>query len=458
MTTNVTRVALSDTMFLKDLSVTQQGIITPEGELIDAFLAAICNEAHDFEALDQVAEFEEILTLNIMNNKQGQETFDISALKQERNTWRLVGRLYHDELMQSQNDDVVDVIQNPLASEKEIVEHAFITDKKLRRAQLIADWLEFNARKDLEDNQTRIPPPATTGWENTLACHMGKLKYRSNDLVKNLDPDAPARQNRSLHDLDNRDDNEFAKLLYVYIRSGMLQNAQEICEQSGYPWRAGTLDGWKLFHDPNLKTNVGQAANEIKPTEGNLNRDLWKRVSLNMTMDAKMPLYFRAAYAALCGNINVLKSVCSTWEDLLWAHMKCLVDTMVEFRIREVLPKPLCELPSFYWNNKREIEEVLDAVSSTNITNLENEKDAKVFHEVQKYLILNQVEALLKIVDEWSRNATLNDREILRFFAHLVVVLKRLDPTANLTTHGLECVRRYCEFLMETNHIQQVAW
>ena len=35
----------------------------------------------------------------------------------------------------------------------------------------------------------------------------------------------------------------------------MLQAAQEICEQSGYPWRAGTLDGWKLFHDPNLGKN-----------------------------------------------------------------------------------------------------------------------------------------------------------------------------------------------------------
>ena len=29
--------------------------------------------------------------------------FDVSALKQERNTWRLIGRLYHDELMQAQN-------------------------------------------------------------------------------------------------------------------------------------------------------------------------------------------------------------------------------------------------------------------------------------------------------------------------------------------------------------------
>ena len=55
--------------------------------------------------------------------------------------------------------------------------------------------------------------------------------------------------------------------------------------------------------------------------------------------DANMNRYFRAAYSALCGNVNVLKSVCSTWEDLLWAYTKCLVDTNVELQIREILGK-----------------------------------------------------------------------------------------------------------------------
>ena len=32
-------------------------------------------------------------------------------------------------------------------SEKEIIEHAFTTDRNLRRAQVIVDWLEYNARK-----------------------------------------------------------------------------------------------------------------------------------------------------------------------------------------------------------------------------------------------------------------------------------------------------------------------
>ena len=59
----------------------------------------------------------------------------------------LSGRLYHDELMQAQNlNNSLANIEN-LTSEKEIIEHAFTTDRKLRRAQVIVDWLEYNARK-----------------------------------------------------------------------------------------------------------------------------------------------------------------------------------------------------------------------------------------------------------------------------------------------------------------------
>ena len=238
-------------------------------------------------------------------------------------------------------------------------------------------------------------------------------KYRSNDLIKTSDPDAPARQNRNLHDLDNRDDHEFAKLLYVYVRSGMLQAAQEICEQSGYPWRAGTLDGWKLFHDPNLTANVSSGTSEIKPTEGNFNRDLWKRVTLRMTQDADMNRYFLAAYSALCGNVNVLKSVCSTWEDLIWAYTNCLVDTNVELQIREILVQPLSNLPAFYCDNKLETEPVFTALISTKL-NEDNLTGTKILHEVPKLLIINDTPNVLNVVDEWSKSSTTNEHEILQ--------------------------------------------
>ena len=56
ITTKVTRVVLSDSMFSNNMFMTQQGIISSESELIDEFLAAICNyNAVEFEGLDQFA-------------------------------------------------------------------------------------------------------------------------------------------------------------------------------------------------------------------------------------------------------------------------------------------------------------------------------------------------------------------------------------------------------------------
>ena len=256
-------------------------------------------------------------------------------------------------------------------------------------------------------------PKETTGFENTLATLMGRVYYRANDMVTNIDLDTPTRQKKSLHDLDNRDESEFAKLMYVYIRAGMLESAQEVCEQSGNPWRAGNLDGWKLFHDPNLTANVSSGTSEIKPTEGNFNRDLWKRVTLRMTQDADMNRYFLAAYSALCGNVNVLKPICLTWAGLIWTCTKCLVDTNVELQIREILVQPLSKLPAFYCDNKLEIESVFDAVNATKL-NEDSLTGTKILHEVPKLLIINDTPTVLNVVDEWSKSSTTNEHEILQ--------------------------------------------
>ena len=67
--------------------------------------------------------------------------------------------------------------------------------------------------------------------------------------------------------------------------------------------------------------------------------------------------------------------------------------------------RPLSELPAFYWDNKREIESVFDAVNATKL-NEDNLKGAKIFHEVQKLLIINDIPNVLNVVDEWSKSAT----------------------------------------------------
>ena len=53
----------------------------------------------------------------------------------------------------------------------------------------------------------------------------------------------------------------------------LLSQAQELCIRCGQAWRAASLEGWKLYHDPNMDK---AASDGLEPTEGNPRRSLWK--------------------------------------------------------------------------------------------------------------------------------------------------------------------------------------
>ena len=157
-----------------------------------------------------------------------------------------------------------------LRSEKRLVERLFAREGRLREAQAVVNWLEENARDYLEDvvKNSDMFGDAMLGWENTL--HLlqtteGTDSQRKN-IVSTLDPDARVREGKRLHELDERDEARLTKVLFYCIRCGMLDAAQDLCVRLGVQWRAATLGGWKLFHDPNYEL---EANNDNKlPVEG----------------------------------------------------------------------------------------------------------------------------------------------------------------------------------------------
>lgn len=71
-----------------------------------------------------------------------------------------------------------------------------------------------------------------------------------------------------------------------------------MCVQCGHPWRAALLEGWRLFHDPNVEyennfpqsdPNASQESSRIvalaeqkyEEVEGNVYRDDWKLMAFN---------------------------------------------------------------------------------------------------------------------------------------------------------------------------------
>ena len=61
------------------------------------------------------------------------------------------------------------------------------------------------------------------------------------------------------------------------------RQAQQFLMKVGQSWRAATLEGWKLYHDPNYES-LGRDG-VLRNPEGNMYRDIWKTACWRMAQD-----------------------------------------------------------------------------------------------------------------------------------------------------------------------------
>jgi nuclear pore complex protein Nup107 len=144
------------------------------------------------------------------------------SLENERNTWRLVYCLYRNRLDSADFHSQMEMDNNSNVSEKEVIDALYKNSKLIREYQLIIDWLEKNAL----DQADRLPPienftDKTVAWENTL--HQlqnikgGVTFASSRPIISTMDPDAPIREGKPLHDLDREDDARLEKRMLIEV-------------------------------------------------------------------------------------------------------------------------------------------------------------------------------------------------------------------------------------------------
>uniref|UniRef100_A0A8C5CLX0 Nuclear pore complex protein n=1 Tax=Gadus morhua TaxID=8049 RepID=A0A8C5CLX0_GADMO len=332
-------------------------------------------------------------------------------LQQESSTWRLMTSLYRY-----------------LQSEKLVVEQLFQRDAVIRQGQLVVDWLESIAKDQIGDFSDNIEFYAkNVCWENTL--HALKLRRRGSvglsiPLVTELDPDAPLRQQRPLANLDREDDTRLLKNLLTLIRAaGMTLEAQRLCKRCGQAWRAATLEGWKLYHDPNMTSGLGR----LTPVEGNPNRRIWKLCCWSLSEEEQLDRYERAIYAALSGNLKALLPVCESWEDCVWAYFRVLVDSLVE---QEVTSSGLANqeeepLPREYTEANWTLEKIFMELQATDSKRV-LEEHGEHHHVIQRLVILGDLDGLMEEFSDWLSSSKPLPSHLLRFMTHLVLFYSSL--------------------------------
>eukprot|EP00066_Takifugu_rubripes_P007339 XP_003972778.1 PREDICTED: nuclear pore complex protein Nup107 [Takifugu rubripes] len=398
-------------------------------EFLDVFhknSSAIFELLEDYQTLcqDKVDVLQSVVLRAGQNSKAAGVRW---LLQQESNTWRLITSLYRDRVQVAMEDDMMMDMVVPSESEKVVVEQLFQRDATIRQSQLVVDWLESISKDQIGDFSDNIEYYAkNVCWENTL--HALKLRRKSGTafsipLVTELDPDAPIRQQRPLADLDREDDARLLKNLFNLIRAGMTDEAQRLCKRCGQAWRAATLEGWKLYHDPNLTSD----SLELQAVEGNPHRAIWKICCWRMAEEEQLNRYERAIYASLSGNLKPILAVCETWEDCVWAHFRVMVDSLVEKELMSsgMADKVVETLPREYqeanWTTEKVFEE-LQASESKRV--LEETKEH--YHVIQKFVILGDLDGLLEEFSDWLTAPKPLPSHLLRFMCHLLLVFRSL--------------------------------
>ncbi|XP_070611775.1 nuclear pore complex protein Nup107 isoform X2 [Erythrolamprus reginae] len=380
-------------------------------------------------------------------------------LKQEMVTWRLLSSIYRDRIQSAMEDETMFDLAVINASEKTVVNNLFQRDSLVRQSQLVVDWLESIAKDEIGDFSDNIEFYAkSVYWENTL--HILKQRQLNTftgilrPLVTEVDPDAPVRQKMPLDDLDREDDARLLKFLFTLIRAGMTDEAQRLCKRCGQAWRAATLEGWKLYHDPNI--NGGQ---ELEPVEGNPYRCIWKISCWRLAEKEQFDKYERAIYAALSGNLKQLLPVCDTWEDAVWAYFRVMVDTLVEQEIRSSVmnTEEKEELPREYLETNWTLEKVFEELQATDKKRV-LEENQEHYHMIQKFVILGDVDGLMDEFYKWlSKGRNMLPGHLLRFMTHLILFFRTLGLQTKEEV-SIDVLKAYIQWLICEKHTDLIAF
>lgn len=165
--------------------------------------------------------------------------------------------------------------------------------------------------------------------------------------------------------------------------------------------------------------------------------------------------YYRAIYASLCGNLQQLITVAGSWQDELWAHMKCLMDIEVETEVRGVMAKNYISMPDDYWKSKFSLEDIFSNLQASKNVVVQAQA-SNPDHLIQKYLILDQIPQLLEHVQLWIDGGNCNP-QFLRFLAHLILFFRQIGKD-DRNKIGDKVLLAYVRVLMDIGDPTLVAF
>ncbi|XP_073219812.1 nuclear pore complex protein NUP107 isoform X2 [Cicer arietinum] len=375
----------------------------------------------------------------------------------------------------------------------------------------IVQWLEGLASKAL-DLEAKVRGshvgsylPSSGVWHHTQR-HLKKGNSDRN-IVHHLDFDAPTRENANILPDDKKQDESLLEDVWTLLRAGRLEEACELCRSAGQPWRASSLcpfGGLNLF--PSVEALVKNGKNRTLQAvefESGIGHQwhLWKWASYCASeKTAELGGKYEAAvYAAQCSNLKRMLPLCTDWESACWAMAKSWLGVQVDLEVTRSLPGGVDQHRTFRdlidespghvdgsfdngpenWpiqvlnQQPRQLSSLLQKLHSGEIIHETVTRQCKEQHrQIQMTLMLGDIPRVLDLI--WSWIAPLEDDQnvfrphgdpqMIRFGAHLVVVLRYLLGEEmegafrdKILTVGDHILHMYAQFLFSKEHEELVG-
>ena len=382
-------------------------------------------------------------------------------------------------------------------------------DESLNRAARVVAWLEEEqGRDDAEPAQGMGRKDGV--WKETRMGLEGN--YAGEKLVRRLDPDGMIREDGALARDNAKDEERLATVLWRLIRSGRLHQATRLCHYVGQPWRAASLTGYGKYGplpvgdaadeaDENetgaFQTNEEILAGEIEGAESGSEGEtkvLWRWACHNAACAiadrAKGVGHGRfesAIYGVLSGDVKHAMIACTSWEDSVWAVMRCWLEYQIDTELLAVgdgavdgmvdelngddledrmddaengmndADRPAFPIPAVAEQMPADLPSAVQK-GAAEFGGIESIDPTKRFRKVQVDLILGNFDSLVDALKRWivPGGATEEAQDcppgLMRFSAHLALLLWRMDLVKIVDEEGSLLMNR------TNDGLQKLLW
>uniref|UniRef100_A0A914HQK6 Nuclear pore complex protein n=1 Tax=Globodera rostochiensis TaxID=31243 RepID=A0A914HQK6_GLORO len=335
----------------------------------------------------------------------------MSQLSLERSAYALILKIAHSNRLLNDN-------KNSVSSS--LLTKLFCESDQFRRVSTLLLWSEENALFSASEFSKIVAEDAEelSLLDNIYAC----TKMRGGSVhVDSCFVDRCAAEDEEAVQTLNR-------VLFALLRAGRLDDAKTL------------LNDLKL---PALSTFIFQTARELIPVD-----------------DVRVQHTDQCIWATLGGDLATLLSHAQSTEDRLWAYLSCAAETLLDDALLKVHAKGDDELNLLAMDIQRREGTDLPKDVHSIFAELRN-SECHSYYVLLEHLALEQWDSVAESIREYVTNSKNVDQitaHELRFFVHLVILLKLSGKSCANWSISDQLIEHYCAMLVQMRLIAIVPF